>query len=187
MTPQPWPRTGPGTASDGKPKFDLSRFDQAYFSRLRDRVIAAGNHGIYVSVMLFEGHGLTSSPRPTMSRAIRATQLTTSTGSGSPRSSTTRFSRSSPRSRRSKEAYLRKVLDTIHDLPNVLYEVANESSGATADSVTLPDGSSIATSVGDSTQWQYWVIEFVKQYEQEVGHDPHPVGDADAVSRAGPA
>jgi len=40
MTPQPWPRTGPGPATDGKPKFDLSKFDQAYFDRLRDRVIA---------------------------------------------------------------------------------------------------------------------------------------------------
>src|SRR5215210_738009 len=35
MTPQPWPRTGPGSASDGKPKFDLSTFDAAYFDRLR--------------------------------------------------------------------------------------------------------------------------------------------------------
>jgi hypothetical protein len=24
MTPQPWPRTGPGAATDGKPRFDLS-------------------------------------------------------------------------------------------------------------------------------------------------------------------
>src|SRR5215211_4661524 len=31
MTPQPWNRTGPGAATDGKPKFDLSKFDQAYF------------------------------------------------------------------------------------------------------------------------------------------------------------
>ena len=26
-------------------------------------------------------------------------------------------------------AYIRKVIDTVHDLPNVLFEVANESSG----------------------------------------------------------
>jgi hypothetical protein len=45
MTPQPWPRTGSGTATDGQPKFDLSTFDQAYFDRLGDRVIAAGNAG----------------------------------------------------------------------------------------------------------------------------------------------
>src|SRR5438128_1501567 len=46
MTPQPWPRTGPGTAKDDKPKFDLSKFDVAFFDRLRDRSIAAGNEGI---------------------------------------------------------------------------------------------------------------------------------------------
>jgi hypothetical protein len=47
MSPQPWPRTGPGTATDGAPKFDLSTFDGAYFERVRDRVIAAGDPGIY--------------------------------------------------------------------------------------------------------------------------------------------
>ena len=64
MTPQPWPRTGPGTAADGRPRFDLSRFDEAYFARLRGRVIAAGNVGCYVSVMLFEGWALHLSPPP---------------------------------------------------------------------------------------------------------------------------
>jgi hypothetical protein len=29
---------------------------------------------------------------------------------------------------------------------------------------------------GDSTQWQYWVINFLKRYEQERGYDPHPIG-----------
>jgi hypothetical protein len=64
MTPQPWPRTGPGTAKDGKPRFDLSMFDPAYFDRLRDYVVAAGDEGIYVSVMLFEGFGLHLSLSP---------------------------------------------------------------------------------------------------------------------------
>ena len=64
MTPQPWPRIGPGTATDGKPKFDLSKFDPAYFDRLREHVIAAGNRGIYVAVMLFDGWGLHLSPAP---------------------------------------------------------------------------------------------------------------------------
>jgi hypothetical protein len=55
MSPQPWPGTGPGRAKDGKPKFDLERHDDAFFDRLRERVVAAGRVGIYVAVMLFEG------------------------------------------------------------------------------------------------------------------------------------
>jgi hypothetical protein len=102
MTPQPWPRTGPGAATDGKPRFDLSRFDAAYFGRLRDRVAAAGEKGIYVAVMLFDGFCLHLSPRPTTSRATRSRPPTTSTGSGSPRSSTTRASRSTRGSRGSR-------------------------------------------------------------------------------------
>src|SRR6266540_5823191 len=34
-----------------------------------------------------------------------------------------------PRVQALQEAYIRQVVDTVHDLPNVLYEVANESSG----------------------------------------------------------
>ena len=40
---------------DGKPKFDLTKFNPAYFDRLRARVQVAGARGIYVSVMLFGG------------------------------------------------------------------------------------------------------------------------------------
>jgi len=39
-------------------------FDQLYFDRLRDRVIAPGKEGIYVSVMFFDGFGLHLSPAP---------------------------------------------------------------------------------------------------------------------------
>ena len=54
-TPLTYDRTGPGLANDGKPKFDLYSFNQASFDRLRQRVITAGKHGIYVSIMLFQG------------------------------------------------------------------------------------------------------------------------------------
>ncbi|MGH9847259.1 MAG: hypothetical protein ACREEM_51845, partial [Blastocatellia bacterium] len=55
VAPFPWARTGPEQASDGKPKFNLTKFDPEYFRRLRARTEAAGARGIYVSVMLFEG------------------------------------------------------------------------------------------------------------------------------------
>jgi len=48
-------RTGPGLAQDGLPKFDLERLNPAFFDRLRSRVSAAADRGIYVMVMLFQG------------------------------------------------------------------------------------------------------------------------------------
>src|SRR5262245_27929494 len=58
VSPLPWLRTGPGNASDGKPKFDLSKYNQAYFDRLRDRVQQLHAAGIYAGVYLFSGEWL---------------------------------------------------------------------------------------------------------------------------------
>jgi hypothetical protein len=176
MTPQPWSRIGPGLAKDGKPKFDLSVFDQTYFDRLRERVIAAGDAGSYASVMLFEGFSLhlTVPPDNIEGHPFHAANNVNDIGITSivdyqvlPLNS---------RVEAFHLAYIHKVIDAVHDLPNVLYEVANESSGQTADSVVFPDGSSIETPIGDSTQWQYWVINTVKAYEREMGYDTHPIG-----------
>jgi hypothetical protein len=125
MTPQPWPRTGPGAARDGKPKFDLARFDQAYFDRLRDRVVAAGNQGIYVSVMLFEGFSLhlTAAPDNVEGHPFHAANNVNGIGIGS--IDDYQVLPLDPRVQALQEAYICKVIDTVHDLPNVLYEVAN--------------------------------------------------------------
>src|SRR5258708_22939846 len=58
----PWKRTGPENALDGKPKFDLAQWNEAYFERLRKRVAAAGERNIYVSIMLFDGWGIQFCP-----------------------------------------------------------------------------------------------------------------------------
>ena len=55
VDPLPFARPGPGMAADNKPKFDLSKYNPEYFNRLRQRVLEAGERGIYVSVMLFQG------------------------------------------------------------------------------------------------------------------------------------
>jgi hypothetical protein len=167
---------GPGSAKDGKPKFDLSVFDQTYFDRLRQRIIAAGDAGSYVSVMLFEGFSLhlTVTPDNIEGHPFCAANNVNDIGITSivdyqvlPLDS---------RVEAFQLAYIRKVIDTVHDLPNVLYEVANESSGQAADSVVFPDGSSIETPIGDTTQWQYWVINTVRAYQRDMGYDTRPIG-----------
>jgi hypothetical protein len=83
-----------------------------------------------------------------------------------------------PKIQELQEAYLHRVVDTVHDLPNVLYEVANESSGGGSvdEEFAAAVGLSGTPEWGDSTEWQYWVIDRVKRYTDERGYDPHPIG-----------
>jgi hypothetical protein len=70
------------------------------------------------------------------------------------------------------------VGDTLHDLENVLWEVANESSGGGNVEPAFMKALGLADILewGDSASWQYWVIDTVKRYEEEMGYEPHPIG-----------
>jgi hypothetical protein len=178
MTPQPWPRTGPGEARDGGPRFDLERFDEAFFDRLRSRVVAAGERGIYVGVMLFEGWALHLSPAPYHVDGHPFAVGNNVNGVGIDSIRDAQVLPLDPRVAAVQEAYVRKVVDTLHDLPNLLWEVANEScGGGTVDTgfagfLGLAD----VPEWGDSTPWQYGVIDLVRRQEAEQGYDRHPVG-----------
>jgi hypothetical protein len=178
MTPQPWARTGPGAAKDGRPRFDLDRFDEAFFDRLRDRVVAAGQRGIYVAVMLFDGFGVHLSPAPdhVEGHPFHAANNVNGIGIGSILDY--QVLPLDPRIQQLQEAYIREVVDTLHDLPNLLWEVANESSGGGKADPAFAQMLGLASSPewGDSTAWQYWVIDTVKGHEAEMGYDRHPIG-----------
>ena len=56
--PMPYERvTGHGQAADGKGKFDLDQFNEAFFQRMRQRCGDLQEAGVYVSIMLFEVYG----------------------------------------------------------------------------------------------------------------------------------
>ena len=178
MTPQPWARTGPGEAKDGKPKFNLEAFDQSYFDRLRERVVAAGSKGIYVGVMLFDGWALHLSPAPDHVEGHPFHALNNVNSVSIESILDYEVLPLDPRVQALQESYIHKVIDTLHDLPNVLWEVANESSGGGTVDLEFAKmmGFSEVPEWGNSTEWQHWVIEVVKQYEREQGYDPHPIG-----------
>jgi hypothetical protein len=83
-----------------------------------------------------------------------------------------------PRVKAIQEDYIRKVVDTVNDLPNVLYEVANESSGGGSIDRKFAEmlGFGEPPDWGDSTTWQYWVIDVVKRHEKQKKYDTHPMG-----------
>lgn len=178
MSPQPWPRSGEGSAKDGKPKFDLYKFDDDYFERLRNRVKAAGEQGLYVDVMLFDGWGLHLSPDPDNVEGHPFHAGNNVNGVSITSILDHQVLPLSDPVRELQEAYLKKVIDTLHDLPNVLYEVSNESSGGGKVDQNFADVLGLAglPDWGDSTEWQYWVINFINRYEKEKGYEHRPVG-----------
>jgi hypothetical protein len=158
--PFPWERPGPGNALDGKPKFDLSLWNQAYFDRLRQHVIAAGERGIYVSIMLFEGHAMRLSQAPwrwdghPFNAANNINDI-----DGDPNGdglATELHTLQIPAVTDLQKAYVRKVVDTVNDLDNVLFEICNESHSG-------------------SELWQYAMIDHLKDYEASKPSQ-HPVG-----------
>lgn len=161
-SPSPYARPGPGTAADGAAKFDLTQFNQAYFDRLRARVIAARDRGIYVSVMLFQGWSIESKisggNNPWLAHPFRAANKINGIN-GDPNGDgqgTEVHTLAVPAATAFQEAYVRKVVDTVNDLDNVLYEVANESGSY-------------------SLAWQYHIINYLKTYQASKPRK-HPVG-----------
>jgi hypothetical protein len=169
--PMPYERVGPGSALDSEPKFDLRRFDPAYFDRLRSRVVAARDRGIYVMVMLFQGFSIESKGSPKRNpwsghpyHSANNVNGINGDADGNGEGEEVHTLKI-PAVTRLQETYLRKVVDTLNDLDNVLYEIANESHN-------------------QSTAWQYHMIGYIRDYEKSkpkrhpiVMTVQHPNGD----------
>jgi hypothetical protein len=173
-----WVRSGPGSASDGKPKFNLREFNQGYFARLRERVQQAQDSGIFVDVMLFEGYGVIQCGRSDdgfpLYSGNNINDIAASRGKATwKRTGSFRNFRDFPFFTRYfcqhewvtgknaavvavQKAYVAKVLETLNGFDNVLWEVANEA-GA------------------NSTRWQLDMIRFIREYEAKLPKH-HPIG-----------
>jgi hypothetical protein len=112
MSPLPHVEVSPGVV-------DLTRLDQAYYDRLRARVEDLNEAGIYADVMMFNGlsyeQGWENNPFKGGNNVngVDASHEAVVTGSH-------------PAVLAAMEAHVRKVVDTLRDLPNVIYEVGNE-------------------------------------------------------------
>ena len=163
IEPLPWQRTGPGLAQDGKPKFDLTKWNEAYFERIRERIVRAGERGIYTSVMFFDGWTL----RNTRFEASDAWATHPFNGAnnvngvhGDPDGDgiTDIYSLESPEVLEFQKAFIRKTIDTLNDLDHVLWEIINE---------VEPSLRAYA--------WHIHMVDYVHAYEATLPKQ-HPVG-----------
>jgi hypothetical protein len=158
FAPLPWARTGPGLANDGLPKFDLTAWNEAYFQRMRERIIQAGQRGVYCAVMLFQGwslpvhpeRGLDPWPVHPFNAANNVNGVGIEYGGWDSETAPSLHSLHNPAVLAHQEAYVRKVIDT----DNALYEIINE---------------------GGSLAWQNHIVEFVHGYERGKAKQ-HPAG-----------
>jgi Putative collagen-binding domain of a collagenase len=123
--PHPWLRTGPGNASDGKLRFDLSKFNEAYFERLRDRTRQLNEAGIYAGVYFFTGEWLNAFRSPHDGYPFTGSNNVNGVDDGGGVGAATMTAPNAITD--FQDAYVRKVIDTLNDLPNVLWIVSEEA------------------------------------------------------------
>ena len=151
--PMPFERTGPGEANDAGLKFDLQRFDEAFFQRLHDRAHDLQQHGVYLSVMLFEPYGFLGGEDVQGQRLWDGNLFHAANnvngididrnhnGLGEEF-----FTLQDPAVVAIQKAYLEKMVDSLGDLDNVFWEISNE-----------PPAGSIA--------WQLAMLQHLRTYE----------------------
>jgi hypothetical protein len=133
----PWLRTGPGTAGHDGPRYDLERFDEAYFARLRARVEDAAGRGLFVIVMLWNGWSIHDNgegnpwPRHPFHRDNNVNGVDgdpARAGSGE-----AVHTLAVPAITRLQERYAARVVDAVGHVDGVLWEIANESPPSSRD------------------------------------------------------
>jgi len=147
--PSIYQRTGPGLAQDGGLKFDLTKFNPAYFDRLRQRTDECRLNGIYAMVMLFQGFSVKrrrhcGDPWP----AHPLNKANNINGLDGDRDGDHAYDLALPDVRRANEDYMRKVVDTVGKFDNVMYEVINE---------------------GGNQDWDWWVVDTMHRIGKEQG------------------
>jgi hypothetical protein len=161
--PHPWQRTGPGNATDGGLKFDLTRFNQAYFDRLRARVKTLHRAGIYAGVYLFTGEWqlrfrFRSDGYP-FSGPNNVNGVDDGYRGGAPETGVASVTMTAPNTITDYQgAYVKKAIDTLNDLPNVLWIVSEEAPK-------------------NSIWWSKHLISVVRAYEKGKRYQ-HPIGYA---------
>ena len=154
----PWPRTGPGNAMDGEPKYDLDRWNPEYFDRLNRLLSLASDYRIVVELTLFSN---TYADRIWALNPLRDQNNLQKVGAvdwtdyNSLRDSTL-VSR--------QVGYARKIIQETGQYDNVYYEICNEPGG----------GQPGHASVAEVDSWQEEIGRVVRE-ELRTLNRPHLV------------
>lgn len=159
----PFERTGPGTALDGQPKFDLDRPNPEFFDRLHRFLSIASDYGIIVEVVLLSNTYVPDvwALNPLNSRNnvnglddIRWQDYMSLRNRGF-------FERQS--------AHVRRIVEETNRYDNVVFEICNEPGGAHAERPENP-------SPAEVNRWQMALRDEIVRTEADLPHRHLVVG-----------
>ena len=178
QTPWPWNRTGPGNASDGGLKFDLTSFNATYFNNLHAKALQLYQANIYAIIEVFDGNNTTST---------RCGTNTSPNGDGGPFTGANNinsvddnytsgtagvgmFTMTGTNAvTAAEDAFVQHLVTVMDDLPNVIYEIAEEQPG------TSFSGTSGYGGTSSMTFWAPHVFSVIRTAESSLTFQ-HPVG-----------
>lgn len=153
-------RTGPGNAADGKPKFDLTKFNQNYFDYWRKVITYARSKGIVVQLVLLDSwHNKQTIAWDNGGGLVWGMKFDYYNGTNNINGLNTAnvnewHSPSHPVFDYQKEV-IRKAVDNLGDLPNIVYEISNENYY--------------------NDKWELQLADFLTDYEKSKGFPRHLV------------
>jgi hypothetical protein len=135
---QPWARSGRGTAWDGLSKYDLTRFNPWYFSRLKQFADLCDRKGLLLVQQMYFQHNILEAGAHWADFPWRPANCLQDTGFPEPPPYANNkrifmaeafYDVSHPVRRELHRAYIRKCLDTLGDNSNVLFLTGAEFTG----------------------------------------------------------
>ncbi len=121
-----YPGQGQGPYSKVNNKWDLNSFNQSYFNEMREQVIKAQGKNIYVNIMMFDGWAYHQEPNDVWPTSIWNGN-NNNAWAANYMAVTDVHTRNKSLYEAVQKKYVTKVLETLKDLDNVIYEIANEA------------------------------------------------------------
>ena len=148
---EPYLRPGPGTANDGKPRYDLTRFNEKFFDRLRELCSAARVRGVFLQLITVDAWMLKHPHLWKLHAYHRDNNVNGVDGdpkdTGKGIDGKAGFcSMGNPKALEFQKAYIRKLVDAVTEFDNIYFEIANENYYC--------------------REWELHLCDFIREYEK---------------------
>lgn len=155
----PWARSGPGEANDGRPKFDLTKWDERFWQRAHEYFADCRERGIVVLLQMFDEPFVEGGPARWRMNPFNPDNNTNDLPDlpiGDQSGESAFYNPDNAPLMAIQDALIARLLDeTVPRYSNIVYEVGNEIN---MDSETAK-----------AVEWQQHWIDFFRAYERE--HD----------------